>query len=129
MGTRADFYIQPGEELKEAIYLGSIAWDGYPDGIPEDILKAEDTISFGDAVMGFLTKRDDASLSERDGWPWPWEDSRTTDYAYVFEEARVAIYRFGCLLIEGPGKYEGQFPDMTHIQRVRWDQGSGITLL
>jgi hypothetical protein len=30
MGTRADFYVGRGETAE---YLGSIAWDGYPDGL------------------------------------------------------------------------------------------------
>lgn len=41
MGTRADFYIEVGNELKPKDWLGSIAWDGYPKGIPASIKKAK----------------------------------------------------------------------------------------
>lgn len=33
MGTRADFYVGRGTEAE---WIGSIALDGYPDGIPDD---------------------------------------------------------------------------------------------
>ena len=39
MGTRADFYIGRGATAE---WIGSIAWDGYPDGIPAPILEATD---------------------------------------------------------------------------------------
>jgi hypothetical protein len=35
MGTRADFYIGCGRDSE---WIGSIAWDGYPDGL-SDLLK------------------------------------------------------------------------------------------
>jgi hypothetical protein len=63
MGTRADFYVGRGESAE---WLGSIAWDGYPDGIDPEM-----------------------------GWPWPWDDSGTTDYAYAFEDGAVYASSFG----------------------------------
>jgi hypothetical protein len=36
----------------------------------------------------------DATRPE-DGWPWPWEDSRTTDYAYAFDNGKVWASCFG----------------------------------
>ena len=42
MGTRADFYVGKG---KDSEWLGSIAWDWYPDGIPDNILDAESELS------------------------------------------------------------------------------------
>jgi len=88
MGTRADFYIGRGEQAE---WLGSIAWDGHPDGIAESVLQAKDEQIYRAAVQCFLEGRDDRSLPA-DGWPWPWEDSHTTDYAYTFAGGSV----WGC---------------------------------
>src|SRR5690348_12684803 len=94
MGTRADFYIGTGEQAE---WLGSIAFDGYR----IDEMKKADTSSNADlsacwqiktaktadefraAVAALLAVNDDATTPDQ-GWPWPWETSRTTDYAYAF---------------------------------------------
>jgi hypothetical protein len=91
MGTRADFYIGKGENAE---WLGAIAWDGYPDGIDDDILKASNCNDFKLALKEFLKDRDDVSLPS-DGWPWPWDDSNTTDYAYAFDNEKVYASCFG----------------------------------
>lgn len=105
MGTRADFYVGRGQDAE---WIGSIAWDGYPDGITPK--EAETEPSYGgrlrhkdgtwpegahlfDAtteeeyrvrVERFFQYRDDVTRPA-DGWPWPWGDSNTTDYAYAFD--------------------------------------------
>lgn len=105
MGTRADFYIGTDENAE---WIGSTAWDGYPDGLgltlptrrivvgnystndhadfPEGqgILDAKTEEEFRTRVAQYFENREDVSLPE-DGWPWPWEDSSTTDYAYAFD--------------------------------------------
>lgn len=36
MGTRADFYIRNRKEEETVMeYLGSVAWDGYPEGFSD----------------------------------------------------------------------------------------------
>lgn len=47
MGTRADFYVRKGGEME---WLGSIPWDGYPDGIAEEILRAQSEKDYKIAV-------------------------------------------------------------------------------
>ena len=91
MGTRADFYVGRGPNAE---WLGSIAWDGYPDGIDDSVLKAASEGAYRAAVTTFLADREDASLPS-DGWPWPWDDSGTTDYAYAFENCAVVASCFG----------------------------------
>lgn len=81
MGTRADFYVGRGDAAE---WLGSIAWDGYPDGISDTVLDAMNEQDFRDAVESFLTSRNDATKPDM-GWPWPWDTSATTDYAYAFD--------------------------------------------
>jgi hypothetical protein len=91
MGTRADFYIG---RTPEAEWIGSVAWDGYPGGINEAILKATTEEEFRKAVESYFEPRDDVTRP-LDGWPWPWETSSTTDYAYAFDTDKVFISNFG----------------------------------
>jgi len=83
MGTRADFYVGRG---KDAEWLGSIAWDG--DECGEAIPKARTVRQYRTRVTTFLKSRDDATFP-KDGWPWPWNDSGTTDCAYAFDVGKV----------------------------------------
>jgi hypothetical protein len=135
MGTRADFYVGRGETAE---WLGSIAWDGYPNGIDTDVLKATTEEDYRGAVTVFLGSRNDSTLPER-GWPWPWEDSRTTDYAYAFDEKKVYASCFGYGWFdpqdeEADHTPEGQrdtavFPDMSARKNTRFDKGSGLIIL
>ncbi len=81
MGTRADFYIGRGANAE---WLGSIAWDGYPSGIPASLLNAPSEEAFRRELALFAEKREDWTAPEQ-GWPWPWDNSQTTDYAYAFD--------------------------------------------
>ena len=90
MGTRADFYIG---RTKEAEWLGSIAYDGYPEGIDDVVKGAQDEDTFAQEVARMLA--DDESGTTPDlGWPWPWEDSGTTDYAYAFDGGCVWVSNY-----------------------------------
>lgn len=90
MGTRADFYVGRGESAE---WLGSIAWDGYPEGIDNAVLSPMDERDYRVEVNAFLF-REDGTLP-KDGWPWPWNDSQTTDYAYAFEDGSVFASNYG----------------------------------
>ena len=142
MGTRADFYVGKG---KNAEWLGSIAWDGYREGIPGYILKAKREADFRKAVAKFFSTRDDVTLPER-GWPWPWNSSDTTDCSYWFFNSKCWD------AVGNPDKYapcdkpypyddedEGkkrlatletvEFPDMSARKNVRMDRGSGLIIV
>lgn len=151
MGTRADFYVGRGADAE---WLGSIAWDGYPDD--DDIsalLKKKAPTSFRKAVKAFLTKREDATLPAQ-GWPWPWEDSRTTDYAYAFDDGKVWASCFGYgwrdkaaldayekaqaayNASKGPEPKDlwdktktATFPDMSARKNIAWDGRSGLMVV
>jgi hypothetical protein len=43
---------------------------------------------FRERTAQFFANRDDVTLPEM-GWPWPWDDSSTTDCSYWFFEGRV----------------------------------------
>lgn len=88
MGTRADFYIKTGTELQ---WIGSVSWDGYDvyecqrtDFHATSVREATSEGDFRDALSKYFNSRDDVRLAEN-GWPWPWENSCTTDMAYVFD--------------------------------------------
>lgn len=88
MGTRADFYIKTGTELE---WIGSVSWDGYDvhecqraDTSATSVRKADSEKDFRHALEVYFNERDDVRLAEN-GWPWPWEDSCTTDMSYVFD--------------------------------------------
>lgn len=138
MGTRADFYIGRGSN---AVWLASIAWDGYPAddngaGIPPTILGASTEKVFLAELEAFLKTRDDVTYP-KDGWPWPWEDSRTTDYAYAWDGDQVWASDFGHEWFD-PTKPQPEdealpktaiFPDMSDKQNVTLGPRSGIIIL
>lgn len=85
MGTRADFYVGRGENAE---YLGSVGWDGHQ----ENMLHLESKFE----AQYRLNVKD--LIDEQEGWtkwPWPWEDSHTTDYSYAFDDDRVWVSCFG----------------------------------
>lgn len=149
MGTRADFYVGNDPETME--WLGSMAYDGYC------IHDAKEWWDDNASKVAFATTEQDFRASVRQlmqddieyhgtspeqGWPWPWEDSRTTDYAYCFVDCKVLCYLFG----HGPvdiGKpfcnsdgdflrglhKKAKFPDMTARQKVTLGERSGLMFL
>lgn len=131
MGTRADFYVGRGQDAE---WLGSFAFDGYPDGVDEDILKSIDERGYRIRVTRMLASRDDATLFDQ-GWPWPWDDSNTTDYAYAFDDGKVWACPFGHgwfdPLEEQPDDLEGtvEFPDMSEKKNVTFGQRSGLLVI
>lgn len=138
MGTRADFYKGRGEKAE---WLGSIAWDGYPEGLPKKLLKSKTLKEFKENLKSFLDGRDDATLPA-DGWPWPWNDSELTDYAYAFERGKVYACPFGYGWFiatedepngeDNPNFFEGKkaiFPDMRNIKKVKLGRKSGLIII
>lgn len=137
MGTRADFYIGRGPEAE---WLASIAWDGYPAGIDAKVLKAKSVKAFKNALEKFFVERDDVTRP-KDGWPWPWNDSCTTDYAYAFDEGKGKVYAacfghkwFCCNPLREPkdnGSPSKQciFPDMTQVQNTTFGKRSGLLII
>ncbi len=120
MGTRADFYIQHNSKLSKEDWIGSLAWGGYPAGLPDAIMKATDAPTFRHAVTEFAQGRTDFTSAD-EGWPWPWDSSRMTDYAYVFlpHAATVGINYWG-------GRR--QWPAMSSMMNVQWGVQSGLLL-
>ena len=132
MGTRADFYVGRGEKAE---WLGSIAWDGYPEGLDEPLLLSSTEGDFRHQVS-LLETRDDWTAPS-DGWPWPWDDSRKTDCAYAFDDGKVWISFFGSEWQECQRQGfdypetddTAVFPDMSSRKRVTFGKRSGVILV
>lgn len=90
MGTRADFYIG----MNEPKWIGSISRDGSPWNIPCEILIQNNVTMYEELVVDFLTKNNGIIESIGDTWPWPWEDSKLTDYSYFFEKNNNHVYAY-----------------------------------
>lgn len=139
MGTRADFYVGRGEKAE---WLGSVAMDGYPDGKWADyVVKCATADSFRAAVEKMLGECEHGTKPER-GWPWPWEDSRTTDFSYAFDDGKVWASCFGyewfdpTIAVEdedGNNYTKGEkvaiFPNMKTRQNVTMGPRSGLLVI
>lgn len=129
MGTRADFYVGRGTDAE---WLGSIGWDGYPDGIAGEVLGAQTEDEYRAAIAAHISCRDDFT-APGSGWPWPWDDSSTTDYAYAFDDGKVFASCFGREWFqaseEQPDRDGGKtavFPDMSSRKAVTLGPRSGL---
>lgn len=133
MGTRADFYTGRG---RNAVWIGSIAWDGYPEGIENEILKATTEKEFREGIAEHMSARDDFTSPEM-GWPWPWDDSRITDYSYAFDNGKVWASCFGHKWFdplvpqsddEDERSPKEEFPDMKAISNPNFGDRSGVLI-
>jgi hypothetical protein len=115
VGTRADFYVGSGASAE---WLGSIAWDGYEWAKKRgcQLRKARTEAAYRKAVEAILRDRNDATRPA-DGWPWPWNDSNTTDYAYYWDGKKT---RWSCSGMT--------WPDMSNRQNVTLGRRSGLVI-
>lgn len=101
MGTRSDIYLRKKGKLE---WLGSTAWDGYgianattldaysvndqksrtTDYLEYLIHASTNEADFVKVVTEYIEKREDGT-QPKDGWPWPWKNSKLTDECYVFD--------------------------------------------
>lgn len=132
MGTKADFYIGIGENAE---WLGSVAWDGYEWEQESELVDAKTVEEFRAQVQQVEKVRDDFTSPDM-GWPWPWDNSRTTDYAYVFDGDHVRVFGFGTEhFFDDNGdiyledfKFDG-FPDMSSRRNVTFGKRSGVVII
>lgn len=142
MGTRADFYVGRG---KDAEWLGSVAWDGHPGNFREIMIQVTEK-GFRAMVAKEFGDREDATLPEQ-GWPWPWNDSGTTDFSYAFDGGKVYTTCFGHGwdtlaeydaeqkrlekddYEEPPERPKVEFPDMSERKNVTLGKRSGVLVV
>lgn len=115
MGTRADFYVGVGPDAE---WLGSVGFDGYQwDEQPDcPLMQASSEEEYRAAVECIAASRNDWTDPEQ-GWPWPWNDSKLTDYAYAFVDGKTQV----------PDRKD--WPDMSDRRNVATDQRSGMIFI
>ena len=140
MGTRADFYAGRGPGAE---WLGSIAWDGYPSGGPAGLLRSAAVTepSWRQGVYQLLVSCGDTATAPDHGWPWPWDDSGTTDYAYALDGGVVWCSNFGLPWFavdsasptfgepredDEPAGERAVFPDMSRFRNITMGRRSGL---
>jgi len=115
MGTRADFYVGIG---KNAEWLGSVGWDGYEwDNADNALINAATESEYRAAVADIARSREDWTAPEQ-GWPWPWKDSNTTDYAYAHHNGRTEVFT-----------KQSEWPDMSARENVAYGNRSGLIII
>lgn len=90
MGTRADFYIG----IREPKWIGSLYKDADPWNVPCKILIQKNVIMYEETVIEYLMMKQGAVESSGSFWPWPWEDSKLTDYSYFFANQSGSVYAY-----------------------------------
>jgi hypothetical protein len=100
MGTRASFWIGDPRNLDNRELLGCIAWDGYPEGVPElERAKTEEEFR---QIIGTFKNREDFALPEN-GWPFPWESNIfLTGCTYAFFDNKLHYCWFSKPFVEWP---------------------------
>lgn len=92
MGTRCDFYAGRGTE---AIYLGSIGHDAFPDAMARRFAGVTDRASFDERLQAVFAEY--GEIPAKYGWPWPWRSSHSTDVVVAFDEGRCWVtHPSGC---------------------------------
>ena len=139
MGTRVDFYVGRGERAE---WLGSYPYDGYPYGVfQQNEELPSDEQGWRAWVANFLERSDEKATLPEHGWPWPWETSATTDFAYAFDAGKVYGSNFGRdwfevdPTVEDFGEPEEDspktavFPDMSSRKAVTYGPRSGLIVM
>ena len=93
MGTRAAFWIGNPQDLDKREWLGCVAFDGYPEGLPgiEDVKTEKEFRAF------IARKRAESTCFAKPegGWPYPWDDDIfLTDYTYAFFDGKLQVTVF-----------------------------------
>jgi hypothetical protein len=133
MGTRVDFYVGRGESAE---WLGSYPFDGYPHGVFSPGMFADPMTEQAWRIW-VAEWLDDPEQ----GWPWPWETSATTDYAYAWDDGVIYGSSFGSPWFRvdpnaedwgEPEEADGEravFPDMSSHKAVTYGPRSGLIVI
>jgi hypothetical protein len=98
MGTRAQFFIGNPENVETRVWLGCVAWDGYPDGDLEPLRACQSEQEFRDAIAKVAATRNDFCDPTKNGFPFPWvDDLFLTDvtYAWINDATMITCYHRG----------------------------------
>jgi len=131
MGTRADFYVGKGADAE---WIGSVAYDGYEwiqrlkDEADDAINSAKTEDEYRDAVASVLVSRNDGTTPEM-GWPWPWDNSCTTDYAYCFVGDCLEVFNWGCTCDSDEKQEWPDFSDVVHSAKAGSSRSGNILVV
>jgi len=90
MGSRADFYIG----MNNPKWIGSISRNGHPWNIPCRLLIQNNIVMYEEIVIDFLANNNGFIKSIGNSWPWPWENSKLTNYSYFFKRSHNMVYAY-----------------------------------
>lgn len=143
MGTRADFYLGRGVNAE---WLGSLATDAYPlNPALIWLFEAKNADEFKQSLRERMAGNESFTSPEQ-GWPWAWNTSHTTDYAYAFDEGQVWVSFFGTQwhsidmhrepnrgdlgsAEDTPDMPSDAFPDMSERREMAFGTRSGFLLV
>jgi hypothetical protein len=86
---RADFYTL--DEDRGMVWLGSVTKFGDPSMVPAEILIQNGLQNFEFELDDYLECHP-YGVKASEGWPWEWEDSQMTDYAYLFIPSEEMVF-------------------------------------
>lgn len=101
MTSKCDFYVIDDNGSME--WLGSSFKDGDPVSVPLSVLIQINKVTFEENVIEYLQSKDGVITHENCGkWPWAWDDSRMTEYSYIFDsrQGKVFMSEFGGNLLD-----------------------------
>ncbi|PRY29215.1 hypothetical protein [Umezawaea tangerina] len=115
--TTADLYDETG---RRARWLGALHGNADPETLRalasgRLLLEATDPATFADAVLDLLAVFTERGLGRshhpRDGWPWSWPHSCTTDWGYIFDRGRAwvitgRIWSYAMPLVDHPPRQQ-----------------------
>ena len=142
MGTRTQFFTGDPQDLEGRKWLGTLAWDGYPDGDCGVLAAAGTEEEFLAAVAGIKAARRDFCDPAKHGFPFPWTDNLfLTDFTYAFFGGRTQVtnYARGWIgladyLADGPAReaYDGQeerLPEDVPAPTAAWDRSGPDSII
>ena len=95
MGTRAQFFVGNPQDLASRVWLGCIAFDGYPDGDCSALAACSSEAEFREAIAKLAAERKDFCDPAMHGFPFPWTDDLfLTDCTYAWFDGAVRFTRF-----------------------------------
>ena len=86
---KADFYVGVGQDAE---WIGSVSNFGEIYQIPIEIFIQVNNIMYEEKVFEFIKLCNGIIGQHPCKWPWPWEDSRMTDYSYFFIPEHEKVY-------------------------------------
>ena len=78
---KADFYVGMG---KESEWIGSVSKCGEIWALSTQILIQVNKTMYEELVVEYINFCEGIVANHVCQWPWPWADSRMTDYSYIF---------------------------------------------